>query len=607
MTRLTGTLRMLQGQRSLAIRLSQSRLFRKYVGVFALFVSLILIANGLVEAMFVYREQTVLLRRIQVEQADAAAAKIMQFVADIERQLDWTVQLPWDAGSLEQRQLDLYRVMRQTPAITQLTLVGPDGRERLRISNLKQDVINSLADLSADLAFLEAAARKVYRGKVEFRQQSVPYITIARSGAQKSAGVIIADVNLRFMWDVVLGIKVGETGRTIVVDQTGRLIAAPDISMVLRNTDLSTLSHIEAAKAMSGRDGAVRSFLATNVEGEDVLSTFAPINPLGWKLFVELPTREAHAPIYAALMRSAVVLGVGLIGSLFAALFLAHRMVIPIRALQEGATRIGAGDAGYKVDVRTGDELESLANQFNRMSSDLRDSKAREDRVARLRRFLSPQLAQVIESTGGEKLLESQRREITVLFCDMRGYSSFTEAATPEEVTQMLAEYHTVLGILIRQYEATLERFTGDGLMAFFNAPLPCPDPAWRAVHMAVDMQAVLRQLSRKWRDLGYQVGFGIGIAHGEATTGRIGFEGRFDYAAIGSCVNLASRLCGDARDGQILVDDTVKGMVAPSIRWESLGPISLKGFRNPVAAYNVLGVRTEGPQKSTEIALDGT
>jgi adenylate cyclase len=170
----------------------------------------------------------------------------------------------------------------------------------------------------------------------------------------------------------------------------------------------------------------------------------------------------------------------------------------------------------------------------------------------------------------------------------------------------MLAEYHAVLGILIRQYEATLERFTGDGLMAFFNAPLPCPDPARRAVHMAVDMQAVLRRLSNKWTGLGYKVGFGIGIAHGEATTGRIGFEGRFDYAAIGSCVNLASRLCGEARDGQILVDDTVKGMVAPDMRWESLGRISLKGFRNPVAAYNVLGVRAERPQKSTEIAVDG-
>ena len=204
-------------------------------------------------------------------------------------------------------------------------------------------------------------------------------------------------------------------------------------------------------------------------------------------------------------------------------------------------------------------------------------------------------LAQLIESTGGEKLLESQRREISVLFCDMRGYSSFTEAATPEEVMQLLGEYHLLLGELIRRYEATLERFTGDGFMAFFNAPLPCPDPADRAVRMAVDMQAVLRQLSDKWKDLGYKVGFGIGIAHGEATTGRIGFEGRFDYAAIGPVVNLAARLCSEARDGQILVDDRVHGMLAPTVRWESLGPLCFKGFSKPVAVYNVLAVQSDG------------
>jgi adenylate cyclase len=579
------------------IAISRSRLFRKYVGVFALFVSTILVINGLVDVMFVYREQGALLRRIQVEQAEAAAAKIRQFIADIERQLDWTVQLPWDAAPLEQRQIDLYRVMRQTPAITQLRLIGHDGREHLRISNLKQDLSNSLEDLSADPAFREAAAHRFYRGPVRFQLASVPYMTIARSGAQKSAGVIIADVNLRFMWDVVSRIKVGEAGRAIVVDETGRLIAAPDISMVLRNTDLSRLSQVSAAKAAAVANDAARSVVASNVEGESVLSTVALIEPLGWRLFVELPIDEAHAPIYSALERSAVTLCIGLLGSLLAAMFLAHRMVIPIRALQEGTARIGSGDLGYKVDVRTGDELQTLASDFNRMSDDLSESRAREERLARLRRFLSPQLAQLIESTGGEKLLESQRREISVLFCDMRGYSAFTEAATPEEVRQLLGEYHVLLGELIRQYDATLERFTGDGLMAFFNAPLPCAEPVARAVHMAMDMQAALRPLSSKWKRRGYEIGFGIGIAYGEATTGRIGFEGRFDYAAIGPVVNLASRLCNEARDGQILVDGRVQVMLASSIRWDSVGLMSFKGFSNPIAVYNALGARSDDLQ----------
>jgi class 3 adenylate cyclase len=575
------------------IAIYRSRLFRKYIGVFTLFVSVILIVNGLIDAVFVYREQSVLLRRIQIEQADAAAAKIRQFVVDIERQLDWTVQLPWDAESLEQRQIDLYQVRREIPAITGLRLVSPDGRERLRVSNINVDVTNSLEDLSAFPGFRDATARGIYRGPVEFRAASVPYMTIARGGAQKAASVAIADVNLRFMLDLVLGIKVGETGRAIVVDQNGRLIAAPDISMVLRNTDLSQLSQVAAANTSSSPDDAARSVLATNIEGEGVLSTFAVIEPMGWKLFVELPIREAHAPIYSALTRSAVVLCIGLLGSLLAAMFLAHRMVVPIRALQEGAGRIGAGDLGYSVDVRTGDELETLGNQFNRMSGQLQASKAREERLTRLRRFLSPQLAQLIESKGGEKLLESTRRNISVLFCDMRGYTAFTEAATPEVVTHVLREYHLLLGELIRKYDATLERFTGDGFMAFFNAPLPCPDPSNQAVRMAVDMQAVLRQLSNKWKGLGYKIGFGIGIAHGEATVGRIGFEGRFDYAAIGSVVNLAARLCSEARDGQILIDNRVQDILAPSIMCESLGLLSFKGFRNPVPVGNVLGIGT--------------
>lgn len=225
-------------------------------------------------------------------------------------------------------------------------------------------------------------------------------------------------------------------------------------------------------------------------------------------------------------------------------------------------------------------------------SAKLQESKAREEGFRRLRRFLSPQLAQLIESTGADALFKSRRQDISVLFCDMRSYTSFTEAATPQEVAELLHEYHSLLGQLIYKYDATLERFTGDGLMAFFNAPLPCPDPSNRAVCMAIDMQIALRPLLSKWNGLGYKIGFGIGIAHGEATTGQIGFEGRFDYAAIGPIVNLASRLCSEARDGQILVDSRVRGMLPPSILYEDLGTISLKGFRSPVAVYNALGRR---------------
>ena len=184
------------------------------------------------------------------------------------------------------------------------------------------------------------------------------------------------------------------------------------------------------------------------------------------------------------------------------------------------------------------------------------------ERMSRLRRFLSPQIAELIVSTGEEKVLESHRREITVVFCDLRGFTQFAETAEPEEVVSVLREYHATLGKLIHKYEATLERFAGDGLMVWFNDPLPCPDPSVRAVRMAVEMRSGVVDLAAKWRKHGHELGFGVGIAQGYATLGRIGFEGRFDYAAIGTVVNLAARLCSEAGDGKILIDRKVHAAI---------------------------------------------
>jgi adenylate cyclase len=437
-------------------------------------------------------------------------------------------------------------------------------------------------------------AHKVYVGPVNFRGDSVPYMTIARAGPQRSYGVVVADVNLRFILDVISKIKVGDTGRAFVVDATGRLIADPDISLVLRNTDLSGLNQVSSAKMTPNTENAARrTLLATNIEGQRVLSTFSPIAPLGWQVFVELPTREAYAPLYASLFRTGLLLIIGVVLAFFAGLLLARRMVVPIRALQDGAARIGSGDLGYRVEVRTGDELEMLGDQFNIMSTELLKSKAREERLGRLRRFLAPQVAEVIESSGNDELLESHRREVSIVFCDMRGFTAFSETA-PGEVMAVLGEYHTALGRVIHKFEATVERFTGDGLLAFFNDPLPCVNPQERAVRMAVEMQVVIRNLSAKWRAAGHAIGFGIGITYGEATMGRIGFEGRLEYSAIGSVVNLASRLCSIAEDGQILVDSNVHAAVALFVTSESLGEIQIKGFRIPVPVYNVRGLKDE-------------
>ncbi len=210
------------------------------------------------------------------------------------------------------------------------------------------------------------------------------------------------------------------------------------------------------------------------------------------------------------------------------------------------------------------------------------------ERASRLRRFLAPQIAEVI-SAGDERLLDGHRREVSVVFCDLRGFTAFSEAAEPEEVIAVLRAYHANLGAIIHEYEGTLERFTGDGVMVFFNDPLPCPEPALKAVRMALAMRQGFDALAVTWRKRGYDLGFGIGIAQGYATMGRIGFEGRSDYAAIGSVVNLAARLCGEAANGQILVERKVLIAIEPLAETQELGALTLKGFLRPVPTFNVV------------------
>jgi class 3 adenylate cyclase len=213
------------------------------------------------------------------------------------------------------------------------------------------------------------------------------------------------------------------------------------------------------------------------------------------------------------------------------------------------------------------------------------------ERVGRLKRFLSHQIAELIVSSGGEQLLESHRREIAVVCCDLRGFTAFAESAEPEEVMTVLREYHAALGALIQRFEGTLEHFAGDSVLVLFNDPLPCPDPCLRAVRMAVEMRDGITALATKWRQLGHELGFGIGIAHGYATLGCIGFEGRLQYSATGSVVNLACRLCGDAKTGQILIDSKVHTAIENLVALESAGDLVLKGFRRPVSAFSVSGL----------------
>jgi adenylate cyclase len=215
------------------------------------------------------------------------------------------------------------------------------------------------------------------------------------------------------------------------------------------------------------------------------------------------------------------------------------------------------------------------------------------ERIGRLKRFLAPQLAEMIVSSGDERLLDSHRREIAVLFCDLRGFTAFAETGEPEDVMALLREYHEALGPIIHRFEGTLDRFTGDGLMVFFNDPMPCRDAGERAVRLAVAMRDAVALLAAGWRKRGHQIGFGVGIAQGFATLGRIGFEGRFDYSAIGTVCNLAARLCAEAKDREILISAPVAVAVEDLVEVKPMGEITLKGLSRAMAVCNVLGLKS--------------
>jgi DNA-binding response OmpR family regulator len=236
-------------------------------------------------------------------------------------------------------------------------------------------------------------------------------------------------------------------------------------------------------------------------------------------------------------------------------------------------------------------QAEDLKQWNETLNQRVNDQLSEIERMNRLRSFLAPQIAELVVSSGGEKLLESHRRAVTAFSCDLRGFTAFAEIAEPEDVINILREYHEVLGELIRKYEATLELYAGDGVMVWFNDPLPCANPSERAVRMAVEMRARVAELAAKWRRHGHDLGFGVGIAHGYATLGRIGFEGCFHYSAIGTVVNLAARLCSQAQNGEILIDAKVQAAVESLAVTGPAVELTLKGLHRPIAAFNVSAI----------------
>jgi len=384
------------------------RLFPKYATLIIALVGGMLVASGSISLYFSYRENQEHLVALQREKAQAAAEGIGQYIFDIEHQLGWTAlpQVSTGADAVEQRHFEYLKLLRQVPAITEVVWIDASGREQLKVSRLAMDVIGAGTDLSHDPKFVEVKSGKTWYGPVYFRKETEPYMTLSRPAG--SGGVTVAEVNLKFVWEVVSRIRIGQAGLAFVVDSAGTLIAHPDISLVLQKTDMTKLAQV-ATRAQSAQEDGGAPYLTRDLKGVEVLSAHARIPTLNWTVFVELPLSEALKPVYASIQRMGLLLLAGLAVSMLASFFLARLMVRPIRALQEGAAQIGAGKLDQKIAVHSGDELESLAGEFNQMAAQLKESYAGlerkvEERTAELRETLDYQTAtaeilQVISSS----------------------------------------------------------------------------------------------------------------------------------------------------------------------------------------------------------------
>lgn len=785
-------------------------LFAKYVVALVGLVVFVLAVNGAMEIWITYTGVRSSLTDGMSEKSEATAKRIQQSIVDLDRQINWVTRA--SSNTVELRRTDYAQLLNQVPAVNQLSLLSAQGREQLRLS--RQTVyLGTNADFSRDLRFTETAARGTNFAAPYFRDGR-PFMSIGLSHSDQQ--VTVAEIDLRFLGDFLGDAQVGKVGFAYVVDKSGQVLASSAKGPEIGKT-LSTLPQVAAVIA----PGGVAPASGTDSSGSAVLTSSSPVPRLGWHVFFEQETAQALTPIRDQLIRIALLITLGLVVAIIAGTIMARHMLVPINALRAGARRIGAGDFGHRIEVKTADELEELATQFNSMAGQLSetyadlewkvkertrdlaqsinelkvleevgravassldlnavlptvaaraleithadavliygydpakqqfdltesigidkategshraiaaensplgqaastgepiaishlagapehplrdvvmeagfnsvlvvplvdqtgilgslvvlrrnagefsgnliglmktfahqavlamrnarlftevDHKSRElqdandtvreqagklqeqtdqlrdwnrsleervetqlgeiERIRRLERFLAPQVAQLIASSDGhEGLLDSHRREVTVVFCDMRGFTSFTETTEPEEAMNVLREYHAALGALIFKYEGTLDRYAGDGVMVLFNAPIQFEDHTARAVRMAVEMRDTVGQLTEKWRNRGHNLGFGIGIALGYATLGQIGFEQRLEYAAIGSVTNLASRLCDEAKANQIVVSRRVYGMVEPWVEGRPIDDLNLKGFNHPILAAEITAWREE-------------
>lgn len=456
-------------------RRPRGSLARKYAIFVGSAICIALGLNAVIGTFFAFADQRALVVRVQQEQAQAAAERIGSFVADIMRQLDWVSQSGISNNPGEDRRLDGLRLLRQVPALLELRQTGLDGRELLSLSRFERDSVDSGADRSRDAAFQGAMARNRYYGGVDFRRGSEPYMVLGKRIVAPTDGVAIATVNLTFIKDLVSRLKVGQAGRAYVVERSGRLIAHPDLRFVLRNTDLRPLlAEHERAISDSGTTGAPATGLSVDdMEGRAVLSVMAKVPELDWSVVIDLPQREAFAPIYSSILRSLTILVAALIAGVLASIVLSERLAAPIKALSEGALRIGRGQLDERIAIRTGDELQELGDQFNLMAARVQESRAvLEDRVIERTAALAAALDQ---ASAGQRAAEQARQ---VAEDATRAKSRFL-AVVGHDIRTPLSGVLGVLEILDRKRMTQRDRrlvdmaaAAGDTLINLANATL---------------------------------------------------------------------------------------------------------------------------------------
>lgn len=360
-----------------AARRTRKTLSRKFAIAIVALVSLILVVNGAVSLWLGFAEAKHAAALVQLEKSRAAAERIGQFVSEIEGQIGWTIRAEWARMPMDQRRYDFIRLLRQQPAIAELIHVDGGGKEQLKLSRTDPEEVGSRKDYSAEPSFAKAVADRVWFSPVHFRQDSEPFLTIAAAHFGRPPGVTIAEVNLKLITEVVSSIRVGEKGFAYSVNADGRLVAHPNMSLVLRGTDLAASPQV--ARALAARKqaapGGTADFAAVFDDGS-TLTAFSWVPRLNWIVLVELPVSEALAPVYASLVQTASLLGLGLLLATVVGALLARRLLVPVRRLQLGADRIGAGELDHRIDIRTGDEIETLADRFNQMAASIQESHA---------------------------------------------------------------------------------------------------------------------------------------------------------------------------------------------------------------------------------------